>query len=245
MGVALAYKLVPADKSIWSGRGPARLILAAICFCIVLVNSGGASAAPSRASHESAHAFLLRGFANVFSLGLDQFAPKLRQRGIRTEVYNHLFWTSLASQAIQEYKSGRTRKIILIGHSMGAVAVIEMVKALADNGVPVTLAATLDAAKTTLPGGHVGNFVNLYVGNGLIGGVVRAGPHFHGHVTNINLSRYPEINHISIADDPVVHNILLTYVARSLAVGAGAPVAAAPRREIRRRSVAAMPSAQN
>src|SRR5215467_6417892 len=38
------------------------------------------------------HVYLLRGFANVFSLGMDQIATKLQQRGIHATVDNYLAW---------------------------------------------------------------------------------------------------------------------------------------------------------
>src|SRR5271156_5804780 len=72
------------------------------------------------------HVYLLRGAFNIFSLGMDEIAEKLQQKGVPTTVANYLSWSSLADQAAAEYKSGRTRVIILVGHSSGATAVTEM-----------------------------------------------------------------------------------------------------------------------
>jgi len=85
------------------------------------------------------HVYLLRGFANVFSLGMDQIAAKLKQHGIHTTVDNYLAWPTLAEQAAAEYKGGQTRTIVLVGHSSGATAVTEMAARLSQLGVPVTL----------------------------------------------------------------------------------------------------------
>ena len=42
------------------------------------------------------HVYLLRGVLNIFSLGLDEVAAKLRQQGINATVANYLSWSSLA-----------------------------------------------------------------------------------------------------------------------------------------------------
>lgn len=42
------------------------------------------------ASHPKAHVYLIRGLLNVFSLGMDEIAAKLRQQGIPASVSNHL-----------------------------------------------------------------------------------------------------------------------------------------------------------
>ena len=65
----------------------------------------------------SEHVYLLRGAFNVFSLGMDQIAARLKQHGIRATVDNYLVWPTLAEQAAAEYKNGRARTIILVGHS--------------------------------------------------------------------------------------------------------------------------------
>lgn len=43
--------------------------------------------------------YLLRGFMNVFSLGMDEIAAKLHQQGIYATVHNHLAWSELADEA--------------------------------------------------------------------------------------------------------------------------------------------------
>ncbi len=61
---------------------------------IVVAMSGSAVAAPDR----GAKVYLLRGFMNVFSLGLDELSAKIEQRGIRSEVYNHTSAARLADE---------------------------------------------------------------------------------------------------------------------------------------------------
>ena len=82
-----------------------------------------ASAQITSTSQPSEHVYLLRGAFNVFSLGMDQIAARLKQHGIRATVDNYLAWPTLAEQAAAEYKNGQARTIILVGHSSGAMAV--------------------------------------------------------------------------------------------------------------------------
>src|SRR5215472_15185115 len=72
------------------------------------------------------HVYLLRGLLSIFSLGMD----------------------SLAEQAAADYKAGKEAPIILIGHSLGADAVMEMAAYLGRKGVPVALVVPFDGTKS-------------------------------------------------------------------------------------------------
>src|SRR5580698_5397450 len=73
-----------------------------------------------------AHVYLLRGLMNIFSLGMDTLGDKLKSHGINATVHNHAEWQSLADTAAARYRAGTEGPIILIGHSLGADAVMEM-----------------------------------------------------------------------------------------------------------------------
>ena len=106
---------------------------------LLAVPSGARAQGPST-SKSTAHVYLLRGVLNVFSMGMDQIAYKLEQRGIATTVTNYLLWSSVADDAAAAYKSGKVRTIILVGHSSGATALPDMVDRLTRLGAPVKLA---------------------------------------------------------------------------------------------------------
>ena len=57
---------------------------------------------------------------------MDEIAAKLRQQGIPASVSNHLLWPLVAAEAAQNYRSGRARTIILVGHSAGTDAVANL-----------------------------------------------------------------------------------------------------------------------
>src|ERR1700689_4543609 len=88
---------------------------------MMLALGTGPSMAQSRA-----HVYLLRGLLNVFSLGMDTLAEELNRRGAYATGHNHNEWQSLADSAAAKYKAGTEGPIIIIGHSLGADAVLEM-----------------------------------------------------------------------------------------------------------------------
>jgi pimeloyl-ACP methyl ester carboxylesterase len=169
--------------------------------------SGSALAAPERGPK----VYLLRGFMNVFSLGLDELATKIEKRGIRAEVYNHTSWARLANEIAAEYKSGQTRPVILVGHSWGGLAVVNLVEALGAAGVPVALAVALDTTTLTVDRGQVGTFLNLYVGTGTL----KAGPGFRGRIINTDLGKSMPVGHFNIDKVDAVHAIVLRHIAQA------------------------------
>jgi hypothetical protein len=181
--------------------------LLAAMIAIVVTMSGSALAAQD----QGPKVYLLRGFLNVFSLGLDELSAKIESRGIRSEVYNHTSWSRLASEIASEYKSGQTRPIILIGHSAGGSAVVSLVEALGQAGVPVALAVVLDNSPSTVSGGQA-NFLNLYASTGALA----AGRGFRGRITNIDLTKQMSVGHMTIDKTEAVHNMVLRQIAQVL-----------------------------
>ncbi len=157
------------------------------------------AANPAKAAAPDAHVYLLRGVLNIFSLGLDDIAARLRQQGINATVDNYLSWESLADEAAAEYRSGRARTIILVGHSSGATVLPNMAARLDQLGAPVTLAIGLDSVFQTSVAGHVGRYLNFYVANGA-GTQVGKTSQFHGALENVDVGRMG-VGHLTIDKD--------------------------------------------
>ncbi len=98
--------------------------------------------------HPRAHVYLLRGLLSIFSLGMDTLAEELKRRGVDATVDNYSEWQTLADQTAADYKAGKEAPIILIGHSLGADAVMEMAAYLGRKGVPVALVVPFDCTKS-------------------------------------------------------------------------------------------------
>lgn len=189
------------------------LQVAALGLPLLLSITIAASDAP--ANQPRAHVYLFRGLMNVFSLGMDEIAAELQRHRIAASVYNHLSWSSVAESAAADYKSGKIRTIILIGHSAGATAVTSAAGRLGQLGVPVKLAIGLDPTTRVTASGRVGRYINFYVGNGA-GQRVDKGAKFRGQLQNVNVQNSPNIGHFNIDKDKALQAKVIRAVRAAL-----------------------------
>ena len=159
----------------------------------------------------SAHVYLLRGVLNIFSLGLDDIAAKLRAQGIPVTVANFASWSSLADEAAAGYRSGKLKTIILVGHSSGATALPDMVAKLDQLGVPVELAIGLDSVFRTSLKGRVGRYINFYIANGA-GTPVEKTRQFQGTLENVNVQDVPGVGHMSIEKNQIMQEKVISAI---------------------------------
>ena len=99
------------------------LLTAVFALAVGITVAFGASAAQPQ---PRAHVYLLRGLLNIFSLGMDSLAEELKRRDVDATVHSYGEWQTLADQAAADYKARKEAPIILIGHSLGADAVIQV-----------------------------------------------------------------------------------------------------------------------
>ena len=184
----------------------------AILIAVLLVGFPvGVHAATPAGPPVSAHVYLLRGVLNIFSLGLDQIAARLRAQGIPVTVANFVSWSSLADEAAAEYRSGRVRNIILVGHSSGATALPDMVARLGQLGVPVKLAIGLDSVFRTRLAGHAERYINFYVASGAGEPVART-KDFRGALENVDVQGVPGVGHLSIDKNEIMQQRVITAI---------------------------------
>ena len=155
--------------------------------------------------------YLLRGFLNVFSLGMDQLAAELRQRGVEAVVGNHSLSDAYASEAAADCKAGRINSIAIVGHSLGAGASVEMADELGQAGVRVGLVVTVDPVSRTSVPANVRTLENFYVSGG-VGQTVARPSHYHGSLQNIDMSAEPGEGHVALANSARVHRAVLGLV---------------------------------
>jgi pimeloyl-ACP methyl ester carboxylesterase len=149
-----------------------------------------------------AHVYLLRGLFNVFSLGMDSLTEELKRRGVDATVHGYGEWQTLADKAAANYKAGKEAPIILIGHSLGADAVMEMAAYLGYKGVPVAMVVPFDGTKSFAASDNVGRVLNLTQRDYAY---MRGGPGFHGTLANVDVSSDTRIDHINIDKSPRLH----------------------------------------
>jgi hypothetical protein len=156
-----------------------------------------------------AHVYLLRGLFNVFSLGMDSLGEELKRRGVDATVHGYGEWQTLADRAAADYKAGNEAPIILIGHSLGADAVMEMAAYLGHKGVPVALVVPFDGTKSFAASDNVGRVLNLTQRDYAY---MRGGPGFHGALDNVDVSSDSSIDHINIDKSPRLHKRVVAEV---------------------------------
>jgi hypothetical protein len=170
-----------------------------------------AKAAVSASGVSDAHVYLLRGVLNIFSLGLDDIAAKLQAQGIPVTVINYLGWSSLANEVAADYKSGRVRTIILVGHSSGATVLPDMVARLDQLGAPVKLAIGLDSVFRTSLSGRVGRYINFYIANGNGEPVARTS-RLRGTLENVDVENVPGVGHLTIEKNEIMQRKVISAI---------------------------------
>jgi pimeloyl-ACP methyl ester carboxylesterase len=175
----------------------------AIFLLVVLLPSVGGTA--RAAKQGGTQVYLLRGIFNV-SVGLDALAAKLARRGIRSAVYGHGDAFAVAEQAIRDYRSGRVRSIILVGHSLGAGAAITVADQLNQAGIPVTLIVSLDPVGGTAVPANVRRVVNFYISRSGI--PLAAAPGFRGSLRNIDMQN-TGVDHMTIQSLDSMHQRII------------------------------------
>jgi hypothetical protein len=187
------YLTAVVDRLLARCRHWSRPLVTAMTLLLLLPAAGNAATA---APGSDAHVYLLRGVLNIFSLGMDTIGARLQQQGINATVANYVSWDSLAEEAAAEYRSGRIKTVVLVGHSSGATVLPDMVARLNQLGVPVALAIGLDSVFQTSLSGRVGRYLNFYVANGS-GTQVAKSSQFHGNLENVDVGGMG-VGHLSI-----------------------------------------------
>jgi hypothetical protein len=167
------------------------------------------------------HVYLLRGLMNIFSLGMDDLAQKINARGVYATVHNHSEWQAISDAIAAKYKKGNRSPVILIGHSLGADAVMLMGEYLDKQNVPVALIVPFDGTASHAASKNVARVFNLTQRDYAR---MTRGPGFRGDLVNMDVSG-PDIGHISIDKSPRLHALVVSRVVGVAGRGAPAPVA--------------------
>jgi pimeloyl-ACP methyl ester carboxylesterase len=172
----------------------------------------GAQSATNTSQHEAAsrpHVYLMRGLMNIFSLGMDQLAIQIGRNGIAASVYNHSLEQAVVDEIAQKYRAGDHGPYILVGHSLGADAVMVMAQALNARGVPVALVVPFDGTGSYAAPKNVACVLNLTQRQYAY---MRPGPGFHGKLSNVDVSSDTSIDHFTIDKSPRLQAVALQSV---------------------------------
>ena len=195
-------------------RNMRRFPVVSVLLVLMMVGSGSTQAV----AQSRAHVYLLRGLMNIFSLGMDSLAEEIQRHGVYATVHGYAEWQTLADHAAAAYHAGREGPIIIIGHSLGADAVMEMSAYLGRKGVPVALAVPFDAKQSYATPSNVGRLLNLtHAGYGYMS----RGVGFQGPLSNVDVSHDSSIDHLNIDKSPRLHRQVLAAVLAVVGKGGG------------------------
>lgn len=182
----------------------------AVCLAVFAMFAVAFSAPAHAQSKQPPRVYLLRGLANIFSLGMDDLAAKLNARGIPASVHSYVDWETLSNYAVEQASTGkRPTPVIIIGHSLGADAAVYMGNRVAGAGVPVPLVVTFDPVTPTTASAKIGKVVNYYQAGG--SGKPVSGP----RVENIDLTNSSALSHFNIDKASELHQRVISMIERA------------------------------
>jgi len=152
--------------------------------------------------------YLFRGLADIFSLGMDKLADRLRQQGYPASVYSTHHWQSIAKHIVANNTNGHKEIIVLVGHSLGADATLNIANELAHSNIPVEVVVTFDATQPPTVPRNVLHFVNFFQHNGF-GKSAVPGPGFKGQLSDVDLTTDRSLSHVTIDKSDRLHGHVL------------------------------------
>lgn len=185
----------------------ARLALSVGILTICATNVAQTHALPKANRHSSAHVYFLAGFLGIKS-HLDGLEAGVKRHGLPATISSPGDWPDLARSAIEGYRSGRLRSIIIVGYSAGGRSALEMSAQLNAAKVPVKLMITIDGMSGPPVSRNVRKLINLYVQGGF-GDAIARPINFSGALQNIPVEG-AKIGHFSIIEAKEAR--LLNYV---------------------------------
>jgi len=168
------------------------------------------AAKPKKPKLPTGQVYLFRGFADIFSTGLNTLGQELKSEGISAEVLSLPNAQAFARKIADRYRASKdARPIVLVGHSLGADMTFSVASALQPMKIPVALILSFDpTGKGPVPG-NVKKTLNFYTGGENLWSPVLPAPGFKGELANINLRQgetaIKGIGHFNIDKNPKLH----------------------------------------
>ena len=154
-----------------------------------------AAKAPRKGKAARAQVYLLRGgFGGVFSVGMNDMAADLRGKGVPAKAQSWTDEKTVLATIEKSYAENRRGPIILVGHSLGAGAVMRISRALTAKNIPVNLVVVLDALTTPDISKGVRRFVSYKAsGEKEDPGDFKGAPGFNGRIVNVDIRNLPDL----------------------------------------------------
>jgi hypothetical protein len=200
------------------------LALALLSGCHPLAPGALDAIQPISNTSRKGNVYLIRGWRDLYSVGIDQLADELRQRGVRAQVYQDEQWRELSATIADRYHvASGIEPLVLIGFSYGADDVVRTSQQLGRRGMSPDLLITIDPVTPPPVPANVRVCYNFFQTNGVwdvfpwLRGVAlnSAGA---GMVVNVDIRRdRPDLletntTHSNIAANPKLHRAIIERV---------------------------------
>ena len=167
---------------------------------------------PPAVQVEQAQIYLIRGLFGVFSTGMDEMSAQFKAQGYsNVSLWSWTDVDAIAHDIIAGHQNGDDAHVVLIGHSLGSNAVVQVADRLATAGIAVDLAVTFDITEGLQVPLNVLRFENFYQNNGFGRPAIEPAG-FPGEFNNINLSNDNRLSHGNIDNAPQLQQIVMQQV---------------------------------
>ncbi len=156
----------------------------------------------------SEEVYMIRGFLNVFSDGMNQMTKTLKRQGIRAKAISNGNWSDIANDIIRRSKQKRVSyPIVIVGHSLGGVEAARFANKLGSAGVRTDLLIGLDPGFPQPPALTKGavQVINYKIPSGKN---YRRGRGFNGKITTVDVSKFGT-DHVGIDKNKSVQNLVI------------------------------------
>jgi hypothetical protein len=178
-------------------------------------------AAPTaRAAEPADNVVLFRGFMGIFSLGLDDLAKDLDRRGVRTRVYSHTE-TGNVVRLLSDPAEKRRGRLVLVGHSFGGNAAMNVARQLRSRNIRVDLVVTLDPTAKGPISENVGRYVNYHFAGHALGSAVVPVSRKSPAIRNIDIAGRKDlvadrVGHWNMTENPRLKKEIVDLVLKAL-----------------------------
>ena len=149
-------------------------------------------------------------------------ARDLAKFRIGAKVYGHLNGSAVRSRIVQQYTQSKKRKpVVLVGHSFGGNAALEVAAQLEKVNIPVALVITVDATRAGPLSGNVKSYVNYFFPANGLGVPIKPGSGVpQSRIRNIDLRERADVagvgdNHLSVTHNAAIQGEIMAAIKRA------------------------------
>jgi hypothetical protein len=168
--------------------------------------------------------YLIRGWRDLYSTGIDRLSAELQDLGIRAQAYRESQWEELASAIVRSHRILNSHgPLVLIGFSYGADDVLRISEKCQSVGISAELVITIDPVTPPPVPGNVRACYNYFQTNGVwdvfpwLRGIPLTSSGT-GMLVNVDIRRQrpdlleKETAHSNIAANPKLHREIIQRV---------------------------------